>query len=98
MRMQMLCQDLSAESTLIVPDQSVSVCFIVISEVFRQICQPQAWYLSYYWNKTVSTRTVTNVDILNYDFFHTNSPKQAGGSGLYVRENPNAIQRSNDLI
>ena len=39
----------------------------------------------------LSTRTVTNVDILNYDFFHTSSPTQAGGSGLYVSKNLNAI-------
>ena len=30
----------------------------------------------------LSTRTVTNVDIPNYDLFHTNSPTQAGGSGF----------------
>ena len=41
----------------------------------------------------LSTRTVTNVDIPNYDFFHTNSPTQAGGSGLYVSKNLNAIHR-----
>ena len=33
----------------------------------------------------LSNRTVTNVDILNYDFFHTNPPKQTSGSGLYVQ-------------
>ena len=36
-------------------------------------------------------RTITNVDILNYDFFHINPPKQTSGSGLYVSKNPNAI-------
>ena len=41
--------------------------------------------------KRLSTRTVTNVDILNYDFFHTSSPTQAGGSGLYFSKNLNAI-------
>ena len=35
----------------------------------------------------LSNRTVTNVDILNYDFFHTNPPKQTSGSGLYVQTN-----------
>lgn len=43
--------------------------------------------------KRLSTRTVTNVDILNYDFFHTSSPTQASGSGLYVSKNLNAIYR-----
>ena len=43
--------------------------------------------------KRLSKRTVTNVDILNYDFFHTSSPTQAGGSGLYVSKNLNAIYR-----
>ena len=28
-----------------------------------------------------------------YDFFHTNSPTQAGGSGLYVSKNLNTIHR-----
>ena len=41
----------------------------------------------------LSTRTVTNVDIPNYDFYHTNSLTQAGGSGLYVSNNLNAIHR-----
>ena len=41
----------------------------------------------------LSTRTVTNVDIFNYDFFHTNSPTQSGGSGLYISKNLNAIHR-----
>ena len=41
----------------------------------------------------LSTRTVTNVDIVIYDFFHTNSPTQAGGSGLYISKNLNAIHR-----
>ena len=39
----------------------------------------------------LSNRTITNVDILNYDFFHSNSLKQTSGSGLYVSKNPNAI-------
>ena len=39
----------------------------------------------------LSNRTVTNIDILNYDFFHTNPLKQTSGSGLYVSKNPNAI-------
>ena len=39
----------------------------------------------------LSNRTVKNVDILNYDFFHTNPLKQTSGSGLYVSKNPNAI-------
>ena len=30
----------------------------------------------------LSTRTVINVDILNYDFFHTYSPTQAAVLGL----------------
>ena len=29
----------------------------------------------------------------NYDFFHTKSPTQAGGSGLFVSKNFNAIHR-----
>ena len=41
----------------------------------------------------LSTWTVTNVDIPNYDFLHINSPTQAGGSGLYVSKNLNAIYR-----
>ena len=41
----------------------------------------------------VSAPTVTNVDILNYDFFHTNSPTQADGFGLYVSKNLNAVHR-----
>ena len=39
----------------------------------------------------LSDRTITNVDILNYDFFHTNPLKQTSGTGLYVWKNPNAI-------
>ena len=39
----------------------------------------------------LSDRTVTNIDILNYDFFHTNPLKQTSSSGLYVWKNPNAI-------
>ena len=41
----------------------------------------------------LSTRTVTNVDSHYYDFFHTNSPTQAGCTGLYVSKNLNAIHR-----
>ena len=34
----------------------------------------------------LSNRTVTNIDILNYDFFHTNPLKQASGSGLCLEK------------
>ena len=39
----------------------------------------------------LSNRTVTNIDILNYDFFHTNPLKQTSGSGLCLEKSSNAI-------
>ena len=43
--------------------------------------------------KRLSAKTFTNIDLMNYEFFHTDSSTQAGGSGIYVLKTFNAIHR-----
>ena len=35
----------------------------------------------------LNSETITNIDINNYNFFHVDSPTQAGGAGLYINNN-----------
>jgi exonuclease III len=36
---------------------------------------------------------VVNIDLLNYNFFHTDSPTMAGGAGLYINNDLQCIHR-----
>ena len=41
----------------------------------------------------LNSKSVDNIDLINYDFFHNDSPTNAGGAGIYVNKNLKAIFR-----
>ena len=38
-------------------------------------------------------KSISNVNIKVYNFFHTNSPTNAGGAALYIADNLKAVPR-----
>ena len=59
-------------------------------------------YFKLSWNTTAlsqsdcrnfSCSSITNVNIKGYNFFHTNSPTNAGGAALYIADNLKAVPR-----
>ena len=41
----------------------------------------------------LNENSVCNVDLLNYDFYHTDSPTLAGGAAIYITKTLNSIPR-----
>ena len=41
----------------------------------------------------LNSKSVDNIDLINCDFFHNDSPTNAGGAGIYVNKNLKALFR-----
>ena len=50
----------------------------------------------YTWNyrTKLGEKSISNVNIKGYNFFHTNLPTNAGGAALYIANNLKAVPRS----